>query len=126
MLRATVGQIITIHRRQHDVLELHELDAARGVLRFLGVEPASRIAGVYAAKTAGPRAHRAHQHDGGSARVPAFTDVRTLGFFANRRETVLGHDAFHRAEAGTHRQLRADPGRLAPRCRAARASLLLT
>ncbi len=34
---AAIRQIVAIHRGEHDVLELHELDAARGVLGLLRV-----------------------------------------------------------------------------------------
>ena len=47
---AAIRQVVAIHRGEHDVLELHELDAARGVLGLLRVEPAARIAGVHASR----------------------------------------------------------------------------
>ena len=98
VLRAAVRQVVAIHRREHDVLEAHELDGVRDVLRLLGIEPAARVAGIHRAEAAGARAHRAHQHDGGRAGVPALADVRALRFLADRGEPMLAHDALHGRE----------------------------
>ncbi len=89
VLRAAVGQIVPIHGGQHHVLELHELDGAGHVLRFFGVEPAVRVAGVDRAEAAGARTDGAHQHDGAGTGVPALPDVGALGLFADGGQAVL-------------------------------------
>ncbi len=58
VLRPAVGQIVAIHGGEHDVLELHELDGVGDVLRFFGIEPAVRVAGVDRAEAAGARTPR--------------------------------------------------------------------
>ena len=89
MAGATVGQIVAIHGGQHDVLELHQLDAAGGVLRLVRIQPTMRIAGIDRAEAAGSRADRAHEHDGGRAGIPALTDVRALCLLAHGSQAVL-------------------------------------
>ena len=110
---ATVGQIVAVHRREHDVAQLHQLHGARGVRGLLGVEPAARIAGVDRAEAAGARADLAHQHDRRGAGVPALADVRALGFLADRREAMLADCLLDGLEAATGRHRRAQPRRLA-------------
>jgi hypothetical protein len=83
------------------------------VLRLFSIKPAARIAGIDCAETAGARAHRAHQHDGRGARVPALTDVRALGFLAHGRQPVFAHRAAHEIVALTRCHLGLQPRRLA-------------
>ena len=83
--------------------------------RLVGIEPAARIAGIDGAEAAGARAHRAHQHDGGGAGVPALADVGALGFFAHGGEAVLAHGAAHEVVARAGRRRRLEPARLAGR-----------
>src|SRR5688500_575428 len=97
MRRAAVIEIVAVDGGAHDVPESHQLHAARDVRGLFEIEPAAWIAGVDRAEAAGARAHRAHQHDGGRARVPAFADVRALRLFAYGGETVLAHDVPDRA-----------------------------
>ena len=98
MRRAAVGQVVAIDRGEHHVLQLISCTVRRGVGRLLRIEPAARIAGVHGAEAAGARAHLAHQHDRGRAGVPAFTDVRALGFLAHRGEPMLAHRLPDRVE----------------------------
>ena len=111
--RATIRQVVAIDRRQHDVLEAHQLHGARGVGGFVGVEPAARVAGVDGAETAGARAHLAHQHDRRGARVPALADVRALGFLAHGGEAMVAHGLLDGLEAGARRQRCPQPAGLA-------------
>src|SRR5262249_23942725 len=108
-----IRQVITIHRGEYNVLQPHEVDGLRHVLRLISIEPAARVARVDGTEPARTRTHGAHQHDGGRARVPALTDVRALRFFATRGETVLAHAALHSRKPLTRRRLRTQPGRLA-------------
>ena len=101
MRGAAVRQIIAIDGGQHHVAQLHQLDGARGVLGLLRIEPAVRVAGVDRAEAAGARAHRAHEHDGGSARVPALPDVGTLGLLAHGGEAMLPDERAHGVVART-------------------------
>jgi hypothetical protein len=104
---AAIGQIIPIDRGEHHVLEPHELDRTCNVLGLLGIEPPAWIARVHRAEAAGPRAHGSHEHDGGSARVPAFADVGALRLFADRAQAVVADDLFDRSEGGAGGQGRA-------------------
>ena len=118
---AAVGQVVAIHRRQHDVLELHQLHGARGIGRFVGIEPATRVAGIDGAEAAGARADLAHQHDRGGAGIPALADVRALRFLADRGEAVFAHGLLDRFEAATRRHRCPQPAGLAARRRHRRA-----
>ena len=91
MARAAVGQVVAIDGRQHDVAKAHELDGARRVRDFVGIEPAARIARVDGAELARARADLAHQHDRRRAVVPALADVRADRFLADGREPMLAH-----------------------------------
>ncbi len=125
MARAAVGQVVAIDGRQHDVAKAHELDGARRVRDFVGIEPAVRVAGVDCAELARARAHRAHQHDRRSAVVPALADVRADRFLADRREPMLAHRRTQPLEAlaGRHAGLQPRRLRLARRLLTVRASL---
>ena len=96
MRRAAVRQVVPIDRREHHVLEPHELDRARHVLRLLGIEPPPRIAGVDRAEAAGPGAYGAHEHDGGGAGIPAFADVGALRLLADGAQPMIANDLFRR------------------------------
>src|SRR5256885_11353162 len=110
--RPAVGEVVTIDRGQHHVAEPHQLHGVRGVLGLVGVEPAVRIARVHGTEPAGARAHRAHQHDGRGARVPALTDVGTLRLLADRGEAVLPDERPDAGEGSAGRRLRLEPRRL--------------
>ena len=77
------------------------------------IEPAFGIAGVYGAKTTGSGAGRTHQHDRSSTVIPAFTDIRAVGFFTNRGESMFGDCFFDRAIAFATADGNAQPWRLA-------------
>ena len=111
--RAAVGKIVAIDRGQHDVLQAHQLHGPGAVRGLVGIEPATRIAGVDGAEAASTRAHRAHQHQRRGARIPALADVRTLGLFAHGGKTVLAHGGAHSVERLARRHGRAQPLRLA-------------
>src|ERR1019366_1753755 len=91
----------------------HQRDAGGDLLRLIGVEPAARVAGINGAEAAGTGAHRAHQHDGGGARVPALADIRTLRLLAYGGEAVPAHRAAHEIVALTCRRPGTQPVRLA-------------
>src|SRR5262249_50754472 len=113
VLRPAVRKIVPIHGREYDVPEAHELDCVRDVLRLLRIEPAVWVPCIDRAEAARPGTYRAHQHDRASPGVPAFADVRALGFLAHRGEAMLPHDALHRRVALAGRRPRAQPGGLA-------------
>ncbi len=109
VLRAAIGQIVAIHRGEHDVTQVHQTYGTRRIGGFLRIQPAARIAGIHRAETASAGADRAHQHQGCGAMGPAFADVRALGFLANRGELVVANilQGFEVARVG--RQLGAQP-----------------
>src|SRR5690606_28984168 len=94
-------------------LQLHQLHGAGAVGRLFRVQPTMRVAGVYRAKATGARTDGAHEHDRSCAGVPAFADVRTLGFFADGGEPVFFHRALDGIEAAARRHGSAQPLRLA-------------
>src|SRR6202043_531705 len=61
------------------------------------------------------RTHRAHQHDGRGARVPALADVGTLGFLTDRGEAVFPDEGADALEALSGGRLRLEPRRLGQR-----------
>ena len=83
MRGAAVRQVVAVDRRQHDVLQAHELHGARGVGGLVGIEPAARIAGIDRAEAAGARADLAHQHD--AWRCPRSSTRRCSGTWLPRR-----------------------------------------
>ena len=122
MRRAAIRQVVAIHAGEHDVGELHQCHALGHVGRLVGIEPAARIAGIHRTEAAGARAHRAHQHDGGGAGIPAFADVRALGFLAHGGELVRVHVAARCARSARRRRQCLQPARLAARAAAPAAA----
>src|SRR6185312_2971124 len=110
---AAVRQIVAIDRGKHDVFELHQLDAAGSVLRFVRIEPTTRVAGIDRAEAAGSCADRAHEHDRGGAGVPALADVRAFRLLADGSEAVLLDDPLDGLKADARGRPRAQPGGLA-------------
>ena len=110
---ATIGKVVPVDRCQHDILESHQLHRTCAVRRLILIEPAMRIASVHRAEAAGARTDRAHQHQCRCSRVPAFTDVRTLRFFANGREAMLLHQCTHAVELCARGHRRPEPLRFA-------------
>src|SRR5690606_24137755 len=109
---AAVGQVVAVDRRQHDVLQVHELDGPRRVLGLVGVEPAARVARVDGAELTRARADVAHQHDRGRAVRPALADVRAHRLLADGREPVRAHRGAQLLVALARRDARLEPRRL--------------
>ena len=110
---ATIGQVIAIDRSQHHVFQSHQ-DHRIGHVAWLGmVQPAVGVARADRAEFARARADFAHQHQGGGAAAPAFTDVRALGFDADGVQLVAAHDFAHFLEVLAARHAHAQPRWLA-------------
>ena len=80
--RPTVGQVIAGDTRDHDVLQAERADRLGDASRFVVVEP-GRPAGLHRAEPACPGAGVTEDHDRRGALVPALSDVRAVGLFAD-------------------------------------------
>ena len=82
MSRATVPQVIPVHRSDHDVFQVHVLTvcaSCSGFVRIRGQWPA--VGHVTERAAAG--ADFPQDHEGGRALGETFVDVRTAGFLAD-------------------------------------------
>src|SRR3989449_6781435 len=88
---AAVGEIVAIHRRDHDVLETELADGASHALGLLAVLP--RRSPVRDRTVAAvPRAHVAQDHEGGGRVLPALADIRTVRFLAHGMQVGVAHE----------------------------------
>jgi hypothetical protein len=83
MSGAAVRQVIAIHGSDHRMSQVQVLDCFRNVPRLFAVERA-RFSFSDRAKAAVPRADIATQHESRRSIGPAFEDVRTTRFLADR------------------------------------------
>src|SRR5207247_8808178 len=91
---AAVGEIVAIHRRDHDVLETELADGASHALGLLAVLP--RRSPVRDRTVAAvPRAHVAQDHEGGGRVLPAPADLRTVRFLAPGMQVGLPHEPLY-------------------------------
>ena len=110
---SAVRQVVAIDRSEHDIAQAHEFDGTRGVRGLIRVEPSARIPGVDRTEPARASTDLAHQHQGRGTGVPAFADVGTLRFLADRREAMLADRLPHLVETRARRHGRPQPGGLA-------------
>ena len=89
--RPAVGQVVTVHRRDDDVLEAELAHGAPHALRLLAVLP-DGLAVRDRAVAAVPRADVAQDHEGRGRIFPALADVRAVRLFADRVEVPLAHE----------------------------------
>ena len=91
VLRATVFEIVTIHRGNHHILQFQCCDSAREIEWFIGIE---RIGPAVAdiAERAAPGADVAHDHEGRGALAEALADIRARGFFAHGVQLVFAQN----------------------------------
>ena len=98
-----VRQVVSIDRRDHRVLERHRADRVRHARRLLEIELV-RATVRHGAVGTGARADVTEDHEGGSALMPAFADVRAASFLAHRVELEFLHQAFQtQVRLGTRR-----------------------
>ena len=81
--RASVGQVVAIDRREHDVGEVHFGEGDRHFRRFVQVEDSMRIARFHRAEMAAAGAGVPHQHDRRGPSAPTFPDVGAMGLLAH-------------------------------------------
>ncbi len=111
MLGAAVGEVVAIHRGDHEMGE-PQLEGRFGdVLRLIGVERAGH-AGLDVAERAGAGAGVAHDHEGRVLLVPALADIRTARLLAHRDEAVFLDDVAGIGIAARGRRANANPVRL--------------
>lgn len=109
--RAAVAQIVTIHARDHHVLELQRGNSAREICRLFRIERV-RAAVPHVAERAATCALVAHDHERGRALTKAFADVRAARFLTHRMQIVLAQNLFDFVEARiAGRRLDANPVR---------------
>ena len=82
MRRATIRQIVTIHRSDYGVRQIQMTHCFRNMTRLFGIESA-RLALTDRAESAVARADVAREHEGSGSVGPALEDVRTLGLLAD-------------------------------------------
>jgi hypothetical protein len=88
-VRALVGHVVAVDRRDHRVPEAHARDLAGDAGGFQRVVP-GRLAGLDVAEAAAARARVAEDHEGGGAALPAVADVRAGRLLAHRVQVVVG------------------------------------
>src|SRR6516165_7581710 len=81
--RATVVQVITVHRSYDHVLQAKPRNRLCNPVRFVGIQRTD-MAMSDGAVWAVTCANVAHQHKGGSTMAETFTDIRTTSFLAHR------------------------------------------
>ena len=96
--RSAVGEIVTVHRRQHGVLQTHLLDRLGGTARLVEVD-LTGAAGGHVAEGARPGAPVAEQHQRRRSLRPALVDVGTAGFLAHGVELHVAHQPLEVAVA---------------------------
>lgn len=82
VIRAPVVQVVTVDRGNHHMTQTEFLDGLRNPARFEYIQSVW-FAGRHVAKGTAAGAGLAHDHHGGVALFPAFTDVWAGGFFAH-------------------------------------------
>ena len=82
MLRAAVGEIVAIDRRDNDVRKAELGGCLADTRRFIRIER-TRHAGLDVAEGAGARASVAQDHEGRVLLLPALADIRAAGFLAH-------------------------------------------
>ena len=112
MARATVAQIVAIHRGDDHVAQAHRLDGTREVRRFGGIE---RVRATVAdiAERATPRADVAHDHECRCTFGETLAKIRAGRLFADRIQAVFTQARFQFLDAISGGRLGANPGRLA-------------
>jgi hypothetical protein len=111
MMRAAIGKIVAIDRRYDNVLKLEACHSATDPSRLVEIEmrwPPGRDV----AESAGARADVAHDHHGCVPLLPALSDIRAGGLFANGMQAVFAHDGMRAIEARRAGSPDAKPGRL--------------
>ena|SRR5436853_4629159 len=83
MRRATIRQIVTIHRSDYGVREIQMTHCFRNMTRLFGIESA-RLALTDRAESAVARADIAAEHERCRPIRPAFENIRALRFLTNR------------------------------------------
>ena len=112
MCRATVEQVVTVHRGDDDVVQA---DVAHGFGEMRRLHRVKRVGATVAdvAEGAAAGADVAHDHEGGGVVAKAFADVRAGGFFADAVQFLLAHDGFHPPHFFATGELCAYPARFA-------------
>src|SRR5262245_63376931 len=106
--RPTVGEIVAIDRRHHDMVEAELGRCLGNAPRFIRIERTGKT-GFDIAESAGARASVAHDHEGGVLFLPALADVWTARLFAHRVERVFAHKLLRREIASRDRWLDPNP-----------------
>ena len=109
MLGAAVGQVVPIHRGDHDVPKSHLAHRVGDAAGFGGVQGLWQTGGDIA-EGAGPGADLAHDHHGGVGLAPTLPDIRAGRLFAYGGEPVRLHDLAGFGVAGRARRAHAQPG----------------
>ncbi|EAT09180.1 hypothetical protein SKA58_09466 [Sphingomonas sp. SKA58] len=109
---AAIGQIVAIDRGNDDMLQPHFSAGIRQILRLIGVDLA-RHAGLDVAEGTGAGAHVPQDHDRRMLFGPAFADIGTGRFLANRRQLLFPHQLAGLIIALAGRGFHADPVGLA-------------
>ena len=78
-----IGQVVAVHRGQHRIAQIHGADGFGEPVRFPLIEGGGKTGAVHRTEPAAPGAGVPHEHESRRSAVPAFADVRALGFFAD-------------------------------------------
>ena len=108
MRRAAVGQVISVHRGDDDVVQTEVFDHQRNVARFFGIE-GQRLAFVDGAEPTAARAGVAENQERRRLVAPALADVRAARLLANRVQVFLAHEALEAQVVGISRRFDFDP-----------------
>ena len=91
MRRAAIIEVVTVDRRDDDVIEPDRATASATLAGSSAIER-PRQARAHIAERAGARAGVAHDHQRRVPLGPALADVGAAGFLAHRVQAVLAHD----------------------------------
>ena len=107
---APVRQVVAVHRSDHRVPEIHELDGIGDPFRFFEIET-HRTPRGHRAEPAGPGADVTQDHEGGRALAPALRNVGAASFLAHRVEVLLAEEAPEPPPGGAGRDPHPEPVR---------------
>jgi hypothetical protein len=83
MVCSAIGQIVSVHHREHDIGEVHPAERAAYMLGLTLVHDTARITAGHSAETAATCARVAEDHQRGRACAPALADIWAACFLAN-------------------------------------------
>ncbi|MCG3140604.1 MAG: hypothetical protein HDKAJFGB_01677 [Anaerolineae bacterium] len=107
--RAAVRQIVAVHARNDDVIQIQFRQRFAHAARFVHVHHAARIARFHRAKAARARTRVAENHNRQRTRAPTFADVGTARFAANGIQFERADEPFEPRVLFAERRAHANP-----------------